>query len=85
MNEDRKEGRSEISPNSGQGIGRPTEVIPRPETSNAHREVGIRKVANGFIVNVGCQTFVARTWAEASDGLDLYWCDPELARRKYCN
>lgn len=44
----------------------------------------IRKVANGFIVEIGCQTFVSKDWTEVSLGLAEYWENPEKARRKYC-
>ena len=47
-------------------------------------EVDIKKVDNGFIVIIGCKTLVAKTWKEVSDGLDLYWKDPEKAEKKYC-
>ena len=46
-------------------------------------EVHITKVSNGFIVHVGCQTFVGRDWEEVSGGLDLYWIHPEKAEQLY--
>ena len=52
----------------------------RPEA----RDVNIKKVANGFIVNIGCQTFVTKTWLEASTGLAEYWTDPVAAEKKFC-
>ena len=58
----------------------PMPVAPR----NQCRDASIRKVANGFILQVGCQTFVSRTWEEASVGLAEYWKDPVAAERKYC-
>lgn len=51
---------------------------------NYYGEVIIRKAENGFIVQVGCKTFVAKTWAEASGGLANYFKDPTAARKKYC-
>ena len=45
--------------------------------------VKIIKVENGFIVNIGCKTFVARSWAQVSDGLIDYWDDPAVAEKKY--
>jgi len=48
------------------------------------REVNIRKVANGFIVIIGCQTFVTKTWVEASEGLAEYYTDPVAAEKKFC-
>lgn len=47
-------------------------------------DVEIKKVANGFIVAIGCQVFVSKTWVEASKGLDEYWRDPVAAQKKYC-
>lgn len=43
----------------------------------------IEKVNNGFIVKVGCATFVSQTWTEASEVLGLYWKDPQKAMEKY--
>ena len=45
--------------------------------------VNIIRVANGFTIQVGCKTFVAKTWLEASTGLAEYWQDPLQAERKY--
>lgn len=45
--------------------------------------VQIEKVANGFVLRVGCKTFVAKTWKEASVGLLDYWNDPVAAEKKY--
>jgi hypothetical protein len=55
-----------------------------PASVNNFREATIRKVANGFIVKVGCQTFVSKTWSEVSDGLAEYWIDPVAAEKKFC-
>jgi hypothetical protein len=54
-----------------------------PQPLPVQNEVTIRKVANGFTLQFGCQTFVAKTWKEASEGLAEYWKDPEAARKKY--
>ena len=54
-----------------------------PIYHNKWRDVTITKVANGFIVHVGCKIFVANTWAQVSDGLIYYWDDPETAEKKY--
>jgi hypothetical protein len=55
-----------------------------PLASGGYRDVSIKKVANGFVLIIGCQTFVAKTWDEASDGLRDYWKDPVAAEKKYC-
>lgn len=56
----------------------------RGVSGSRFEQVTIVKAANGFIVHVGCQTFVATTWDYACEGLREYWCDPVAARRKYC-
>lgn len=55
-----------------------------PDSHNPYRNVGIRKVSNGFVVNVGCKEFVFAEWQALSEGLDLYWKDPVAAEKKYC-
>ena len=47
------------------------------------RVVQITKVANGFCLQIGCKTFIAKTWLEASTGLAEYWQDPGQAEKKY--
>jgi hypothetical protein len=44
----------------------------------------IKRVANGFILEIGCKTFVAKNWLEASKGLGEYWKNPKAAEKKYC-
>lgn len=66
-----------------QAIGRGM-TATQPEAPNPFRQVTVQKVANGFIVVVGCQTFVAKTWTEASNGLSEYYKDPAAAEKKYC-
>jgi hypothetical protein len=46
-------------------------------------DVQIKKVSNGFIAQVGCKTFVAKTWAELAAALSIYWKDPQKARRMF--
>jgi len=48
------------------------------------QKVKIEKVSNGFIVKVGCKTFVETTWDKVSKALDLYWKDPAKAEKRYC-
>jgi len=61
--------------------------MPEPKSGGASSpnwyEVNIQKAHNGFIVHVGCRTFVFRTWDEVSEGLALYWVNPQEAARKY--
>lgn len=60
---------------------RDARVVEEPVST--HFPARIEKVANGFIVVVGCRTFVAASWEEASKGLALYWKDPIAAEKKY--
>jgi hypothetical protein len=50
----------------------------------ASKDVRIVKVENGFIVHCGCKTFVAKEWTEVSEGLALWFSNPEEAEKKYC-
>lgn len=43
----------------------------------------IRPVENGFIVEVGCKTFVSQDWKEIAAGLGEYWKDPTKAEKKF--
>ena len=54
-----------------------------PEQANSCRQVKINKVANGFVLKIGCQTLVAKTWEEASKGLAEFWEDSAAAEKKY--
>ena len=56
-----------------------------PENTLSHKwaSVQITKVANGFCLQIGCKTFIAKTWLEASTGLAEYWQDPGQAEKKY--
>lgn len=52
-----------------------------------HYKAEIEKVANGFIVKVGCKTFVSESWAKITKALGEYWDNPKKAEVKYtkCN
>lgn len=58
------------------------EAVPTPSTQLY--DVQIKRVANGFIASIGCKVFIAKTWIELSAGLDMYWKDPQGARKQYC-
>lgn len=47
-------------------------------------KVEITKVENGWIVKVGCKTFVSKDWEEISHGLKEYYDNPIRAQHKYC-
>ena len=48
-------------------------------------DVTIKRVRNGFIVTVGCETFVANDWGKLSKALNDYYKDPVAAEKKYCS
>ena len=55
-----------------------------PVLASRNAMVSIEKVENGFIVRIGCKTFVSTTWAEINTALSLYWEKPEEAQNQYC-
>jgi hypothetical protein len=65
---------------SGECIG----AVPTGMLSKQYREVKILRADNGFIVCVGCKTFVAKEWSEVVLGLEDYWKDPYEAEKKWC-
>jgi len=54
-----------------------------PVQSGGYRQVKIDKVANGFIVEIGCKKFVAEKWDLLANKLAEYWDDPVAAEKKY--
>jgi hypothetical protein len=50
-----------------------------------YEDIKIKKTNGdgGFIIDVGCKTFVAKTEKELFKGLSEYWADPEKAEKKY--
>ena len=46
--------------------------------------VSIDMVENGFIIKVGCKTFVSTDWKEAAKALGEYFDKPITAMNKYC-
>lgn len=55
------------------------------EPPSEYYEVLIRKVANGFVLRIGCKEFVAKNWEEAATGIGEYWKDPRAAQKNYSN
>jgi len=49
-----------------------------------YRQVKIDKVANGFVIEIGCKKFVAEKWDDLAKKLGEYWKDPTAAEKKYC-
>ena len=58
----------------------PVEISHPPLASY---EINIRQVHNGFIVNVGCQTFVFEKFETAVKYIDLYFQDPNGMEKKH--
>jgi hypothetical protein len=50
---------------------------------NAWHEVKITKAHNGWIVKVGCISFVETDWNKICKALKEYWDDPVKAEKKY--
>ena len=46
--------------------------------------VTIDAAENGFVVIIGCKTFVETSWENVSEKLLEYWIDPVAAEKKYC-
>jgi hypothetical protein len=64
------------------GIG--SVYYPMYTTATAqYRPIKIDKVANGFIVEIGCKKFVGTSWDVVAKQLGEYWKDPVAAEKKY--
>ncbi len=60
--------------------------VPMPVDMNdklAHYEVNIKHVHNGFIVSVGCQTFVFETFDKMAKYMAIYYNDPQGTYEKH--
>lgn len=55
----------------------PQEIQPFEEESLASYEVRIRQVNNGFMVEVGCQTFVFESFEKMSKYMKMYFDNPQ--------
>jgi hypothetical protein len=68
---------------------RPRLPFPEPQPSHAVEhsvsdyEVSIRQVNNGFVVTVGCQTFVFEKFETASKYMAMYFENPSETIRKH--
>ncbi len=47
-----------------------------------HHSVQIQRAENGFIVTVGCKTFISKDWLEVSSKLQDYWKNPRKAEKE---
>jgi hypothetical protein len=54
------------------------------ETPRGYHKVILSKVVNGWIIKIGCCSFVSNSWEEISQGLKEYYDDPRKAEKKYC-
>jgi len=64
------------------------EAEPRPTVPSAYpslvqHSISIQQVHNGFIVSVGCQTFVFEKFETASRYMTMYFQDPEGTENKH--
>ena len=62
------------------------EIRPMPvglDAKLAHYDVNIKHVHNGFIVSVGCQTFVFETFDKMAKYMAIYYDDPQGAYEKH--
>lgn len=57
--------------------------FPTTTEQTPRRDVRIEKVNNGWIVKIGCTTFVFQAWSEVSEGLELFYKNPQKAQEKY--
>lgn len=62
---------------------KPEPINTIQERSTECRDVNIKKAVNGFIVKVGCATFVSKEWSEVSEALQKYWNDPIATEKEY--
>lgn len=70
--------------NSTVSVGQaPWANMPTVETKK-WRTVTIDAAENGFVVIIGCKTFVETSWEKVSEKLLEYWIDPVAAEKKYC-
>ena len=60
------------------------EGAPGMNPTPAFQDVVIKKVDNGFILEIGCKTFVETDWGRVAMGLDFYWRDPVGAEKHFC-
>jgi len=56
----------------------------KKQRSKTMHSVIIKKVNQGFIITIGCQTFVATDEKKMFNALSEYFADPKEAEKKYC-
>jgi hypothetical protein len=58
-------------------------AYPAQFLGDVYRKVVIKKVHNGWIITIGCATFVETDWKKVCNALKEYWDDPVKAEKKY--
>jgi hypothetical protein len=60
-------------------------TLIKGENTTMYKGIKIQKTNGdgGFIIEVGCKTFVAKTEKELFKALSEYWADPEKAEKKH--
>ena len=70
-----------------EGSVRGEELAPTPVIDMNDRlaqyDVNIKHVHNGFIVSVGCQTFVFETFDKLAKYMKMYYDDPQGTHKKH--
>jgi hypothetical protein len=72
----------------GPEIRRPVAIEPEDESPYKHispYNLTIEHVSNGFIIRVGCQTFVFEKFETACKYMTMYYNDVEGTRKKHVN
>ena len=59
------------------------ELAQQPVNNIASYEINIRQVNNGFLVHVGCQTFVFESFEKLSKYLSMYFENPQETEEKH--
>lgn len=62
---------------------REARAMVQPESNLAPYEVNIKQVNNGFIVNVGCQTFAFESFEKLSKYMGMYFENPTEVTSKH--
>ena len=57
--------------------------VQNPESNKANYQPEINQVNNGFIVRLGCQSFVFETYDKMSKYLKMYFEDPNGTETKF--
>ena len=72
--------------NPPQYYAQPGDVPPAPNRATGFKygDPCIKKAENGYLVHVGCKTFVFKYIDEVSDALYMYDKDPDAAYKNFC-